>query len=183
MGGIALVVGVSVRGFDHPGQCVSHAVTFATGLRGDPAEWQPITGVAHGGLLLDLMRMESGFGMELTQDDLTLLLLAQNTTVRVICCHTTKNKTGYDIRPECRIFNGKQMPERIFIFLKEHGLPVQTKYTKPEHLNRLLRLLKPFMEFTRKPQGYLDALKHLDTLPVLRVQDDVIKALKILDGE
>jgi hypothetical protein len=119
--------------------------------------------------------------MTLTQDDLTLLLIAQNARMRIASRLTTKHKTGYQIRPECDLFGRGVIPIHVITFLAENGLPAQNRYTKSEHLNRLLRLLKPFAHFTKQPEGYLAVGYHLGSLPPLKEHDDVEKVLGVLN--
>ena len=132
---------------------------------------------------MDGMRTESGFGMTLTQDDLTLLLIAQNARFRIATRLTMKNQTGYQIRPECDLFGRRNLPTHVTDFLLRQGLPAQHRYTQTEHLTRLLRLLKPFVHFTKEPKGYSAVSAHLGSLPALRKHEDVIEALGVLDDE
>jgi len=120
--------------------------------------------------------------MSLDDDDLTLLLIAQNIRFRVAARLPTKNQTGYQIRPECDLFGRKAIPVHVQDFLTNNGLPAQNRYTRDEHLNRLLRLIKPFVHFTKEPKGYLAASRHLGCLPTIRKHGDVIDALGVLDN-
>lgn len=117
------------------------------------------------------------------EEDITLLLLAQNARFRVASRLTTKNQTGYQIRPECDLFGRKPIPTHVIDFLASNGLPAQNRYTKVEHLNRLLRLCKPFVHFTKEPEGYLAVSRYLGCLPTLRTHGDVIQTLEVLEND
>ena len=116
------------------------------------------------------------------KDDLTLLLIAQNTRMRIACRLTTKNQTGYQIRAECDLFGRKAIPNDVRQFLTKHGLPTQNRYTTPEHLTRLLRLLTPYAEFTKEPQGLRAVSSLVGSLVTLRKHEDVISILEVLDN-
>tara|TARA_R110000824_G_scaffold106908_5_gene252696 strand:+ start:651 stop:1016 length:366 start_codon:yes stop_codon:yes gene_type:complete len=117
------------------------------------------------------------------KDDLTLLLIAQNTRMRIACRLTTKNQTGYQIRAECDLFGRKAIPNNVRQFLTKQGLPTQNRYTKVEHLTRLLRLLKPYEEFTKDPQGLRAVSSHVGRLVMLRSHEDMIDILEVLDND
>jgi len=116
------------------------------------------------------------------KDDLTLLLIAQNARMRIATRLTTKHKTGYQIRPECDLFGRKKIPEDVVEFLARQGLPAQKRYTQIFHLNRLLRLLKPYQNFTKEPQGLNDVANHIGSLRSVKSHEDVKKVLEELDG-
>ncbi len=115
------------------------------------------------------------------KDDITLLLIAHNARFRIASRLTTKHKTGYQIRPECDLFGRKKIPEDAVEFLARQGLPAQNRYTQIPHLNRLLRLLKPFLYFTKDPQGLRTVTKHIGSLPTLNNHEDVGKILEVLE--
>ena len=117
------------------------------------------------------------------ENDIALILLAQNTNIQFLCRFHRGSPTGYVIGPRVEVFRGKEIPERVSTLLKKNGLPIQHKYGKREHLNRLFRLIKPVVQLSKNPQQYNTAVHHLDTLPDLLTHDDVIKALEILDNE
>ena len=116
------------------------------------------------------------------KDDLTLLLIAQNARMRIAARLTTKHKTGYQIRPECDLFGRKKIPEDAVEFLARQGLPAQNRYTQKPHLNRLLRLLKPYQHFTKDPQGLNDVANHIGSLRSVKNHEDVKKVLEELDA-
>ena len=115
------------------------------------------------------------------KDDLTLLLIAQHTRMRIAARLTTKHQTGYHIRPECDLFGREAIPEHVVEFLTRQGLPAQNRYTQPSHLNRLLRLLKHHRHFTKDWEGFSDVSNHLGSLTVLKEHDDVEKILEELE--
>ena len=105
----------------------------------------------------------------LSEQDILLLLIAKNARFRISSRLTTKNQTGYDIRPECD--------------LRENGLPAQNRYTKAHHLTRLLRLLKPYRLFTKEPEGFLTVLHHVGSLPEATTHEDIENILEVLENE
>lgn len=115
-------------------------------------------------------------------DDITLLLIAQNARMRVVARLTTKHKTGYQIRCECDLFGRGNIPAKASIFLSRQGLPSQNRYTQKPHLNRLLRLLKPFEDFTKDPEGFRTVEHHIGILPTLNEHNDVEKVLEVLEN-
>tara|TARA_R110001632_G_scaffold29027_1_gene77195 strand:+ start:402 stop:773 length:372 start_codon:yes stop_codon:yes gene_type:complete len=121
--------------------------------------------------------------MKLETDDIALLLLAQNARFRIASRLTTKNQTGYQIRPECDIFGRKTIPASVSVFLTKHGLPAQQRYTKAEHLSRLMRLITPFKDFTKEPEGFLAVLHHVGSLPNASTHDEVLHILEVLENE
>ncbi len=121
--------------------------------------------------------------MTLEQDDITLLLIAHNARFRIASRLTTKNQTGYQIRAECDLFGRKTIPAPVSAFLIKNGLPVQQRYTKPAHLTRLMRLIKPFVHFTKDPEGFLAVLHHVGSLPEVSTHEGVLQVLEVLDNE
>jgi len=130
---------------------------------------------------MDGMKKESGFGMDITQDDLTLLLIAQHTRMRIVARLTTKHQTGYHIRCECDLFGREPIPDHVAKFLAEQGLPAQNRYTEISHLNRLLRLLKQHSSFTKDWEGFNAVALHIGSLPKVKHHNDVEKVLEVLD--
>ena len=118
----------------------------------------------------------------LEQEELLLLLIANNTRFRISSRLTTKNQTGYEIRPECDLFGRKTIPVEVSVLLRESGLPVQNRYTKPHHLTRLMRLLKPYRLFTKEPEGFLTVLRHVGSLPEAKTHEDILDILEVLDN-
>lgn len=118
----------------------------------------------------------------MNEDDITLLLIAQNARMRVASRLTTKHKTGYQIRCECDLFGRGTIPSKASAFLARQGLPTQNRYTQKPHLNRLLRLLKPFEDFTKDPEGFRTVEYHIGSLPVLKEHGDVEKILEVLEN-
>ena len=116
------------------------------------------------------------------KDDLTLLLIAQNARMRIASRLTTKHKTGYQIRPECDLFGRGAIPANVKDFLARQGLPAQNRYTQIPHLNRLLRLLDPYVEFTKDPEGLRTVAKQIGSLPSLENHEDVEKILEVLEN-
>jgi len=116
-------------------------------------------------------------------EDILLLLVAHNARFRISSRLTTKNQTGYDIRPECDLFGRKTIPAEVSIFLRENGLPVQNRYTKAHHLTRLMRLLKPYRLFTKEPKGFLTVLRHVGCLPEAKTHEDIENVLEVLENE
>ena len=177
MEGIVLGVVAFARAYALLALCVKDVGWCAIGLSSDhESKVKKVDG-------MDLMKTESGFGMTLSQDDLTLLLIAQNARFRVASRLTTKNQTGYQIRPECDLFGKKSLPVHVITFLSEHGLPAQNRYTKPEHLSRLLRLIKQHQHFTKDSEGYCAVAMHISSLPTLKTMGDVMQALEVLENE
>jgi hypothetical protein len=119
----------------------------------------------------------------LSEQDILLLLVAKNARFRIGSRLTTKNQTGYDIRPECDLFGRKTIPAEVSIFLRENGLPAQNRYTKPHHLTRLMRLLKPYRLFTKEPEGFLTVLRHVGSLPEATTHEDIENILEVLENE
>ena len=115
------------------------------------------------------------------KDDLTLLLIAQNSRMRIASRLTTKHKTGYQIRPECDLFGRGAIPSNVKEFLSRQGLPSQNRYTQKPHLNRLLRLLTPYVEFTKDPVGLRTVAEQIGSLPTLNNHEDVGKILEVLE--
>ena len=91
---------------------------------------------------------------DIDPDILVLILIAQNTRVRVASRLTTSLQTGYQIRCEVDMFGRKPIPHAATQFLADQGLPTQNRYTQKHHINRILRLLKPFTDYTKDPQGF-----------------------------
>lgn len=115
-------------------------------------------------------------------EDIAILHLATNARFRVNVSLTTKNQSGYDIRPECVIYRRKAIPEAAISLLEGWGLPPQHRYTDVVHLRRLLRTVGPWREFTKDPEGYAQVLKFNGMLPdSIRSHADVVKALEVLD--
>ncbi len=115
------------------------------------------------------------------KDDITLLLIAHNARFRIASRLTTKHKTGYQIRPECDLFGRGAIPDDAKEFLSRQGLPSQNRYTQIPHLNRLLRLLTPYVDFTKEPEGLRTVTKHIGSLPTLNNHEDVGKILEVLE--
>jgi len=122
--------------------------------------------------------------MLMNENDIALLYLATNARFRIASRLTTRSQTGYQIRPECDIMGRKTIPAKVSKLLKSQGLPVQQRYTKPEHLTRLLRLVKPFKDFTKDPEGYESVVnwEHWDEEP-LKTHADVLDILGRLENE
>ena len=131
---------------------------------------------------MDGMKKESGFGMPLDEDDLTLLLIAQHARMRIVARLTTNHQTGYQIRPECNLFWRERIPDHVIDFLIQQGLPAQNRYTQTPHLNRLLRLLTQHQHFTKDPEGFAAVADHIGSLPRLKKHDDVEIVLGVLDN-
>jgi len=117
----------------------------------------------------------------LEEEDITILLVAHNIRFRIASRLTTKNQTGYDIRPECDLFGRRTIPAQVSAFLIENGLPVQQRYTKAHHLTRLLRLMKPFIHFTKDPEGFLAVSAHVGSLPEATTHAGVLEILDKLE--
>jgi len=116
------------------------------------------------------------------KDDITLLLIAQNARMRIIARLTTKHRTGYHIRPECDLFGRGMIPPDAIEFLARQGLPAQNRYTQKPHLNRLLRLLTPFKDFTKDTEGLNEVAIHLGSLRSVERHEDVEMILEELDA-
>lgn len=112
--------------------------------------------------------------------DLTMLLLAQNTRMRIAARLTTKHKTGYQIRCECDIFSRNPIPDHVRDLLTSQGLPSQNRYTQTIHLNKLLRILKHHRHFTKEPEGFSMVEEYVGILPKLERHEDVKIVLGVL---
>ncbi len=116
--------------------------------------------------------------------DILLLLVAHNARFRISSRLTTKNQTGYDIRPECDLFGRKNYTSR-----GQH-IPAGERLASPKPLHQsppfdttyeALEAIPLIHQRTRR--FFLTVLRHVGSLPEATTHEDIENILEVLENE